>query len=218
MYVNRRPKIPSGKITEDLINQHARDARKKLEGSRMMNHKKIADDVSAVSSIHSNVTRALRVRMRVKPKKTLVPAPPQPPTKSVTNFAPPMELSLTSIVIAGPQTRPKRKAATKATESFQTTQKTKRSSPSITDSEESVASTQTCPPTTSSSLAPSRQKRRQLIKKTQIQNKSIVSTIQKTEAKNQNVESDYTVRPFHRYKHTRPNTVFPQIMKGQKHH
>ena len=68
IYANRRPKTPSGKITEDLINQHARQARKKLEGNKKMKHKKIADHVSAVSSIHSNVTRALRVWMPVKPK------------------------------------------------------------------------------------------------------------------------------------------------------
>ena len=134
-----------------------------------MKHKKIADDVSAVSSIHSNVTRALRVRMPVKPKKTLVPAPPQPPKESVTDFAPPMELPFASIVIAEPPTQHKRKSATKATESFQPTQKRKRSSPSITESDQSLASNQVCPPAKSSSSAPSRQKRRQLIKQTQIQ-------------------------------------------------
>ena len=83
--------------------------------------------------------------------------------------------------------RDPKKAATKATESFQPTQKRKKSSPSLTESDESLASTQTCPLATSLSSAPSRQKRRQLIKQTQIQNKSIVSTIQKTAAKNQNV-------------------------------
>ena len=108
-----------------------------------MKHKNIADDVSAVSLVHSSVTRALRVRMPVKPKKTVVTAPPQPPTERVTNFAPPMELPLTSIVIAEPPTRPQRKAATKATESFRPTQKRKRSSPFITESDESLASTQT---------------------------------------------------------------------------
>ena len=163
-----------------------------MEGNTKMKHKEIADDVSAVSSIHSNVTRALRVRMPVKPKKTLEPAPP---TESVSDFAPPMELLLTSIVIAEPPTRPMRKAATKATESFQPKQKRKRSSPSITESDESLASTQTCPPATSSSSALLRQKRRQLIKQTQIQNNSIVSTIQKTAARNQNVGSDYTTNP-----------------------
>ena len=108
IYANRRPKKPSGKITEDLINQHAREAWKKLEGNEKMKHKRIADDVSAVSSIHSNVTRALPVRMQVKPKQTVVPAPPQPPTESVTDFAPPMELPLSSTVNAEPPTRPKK--------------------------------------------------------------------------------------------------------------
>ena len=31
IYANRRPKVTSGKITEELINQHAKEARKKLE-------------------------------------------------------------------------------------------------------------------------------------------------------------------------------------------
>ena len=70
IYANRRPKVPSGKITEELINQHAKEARKKLQGNRRMKHQKIADDASAVSSIHSNVTQALIVRMPTKPKRT----------------------------------------------------------------------------------------------------------------------------------------------------
>ena len=46
--------------------------------------------MGAVSSIHLNVSRALRMRMPAKPKKTLVPEPPQPPTKTVIDIAPPM--------------------------------------------------------------------------------------------------------------------------------
>ena len=34
IYANRKPKVPSGKITEDLINQHAREARRRLEGKK----------------------------------------------------------------------------------------------------------------------------------------------------------------------------------------
>ena len=216
IYANRRPKIPSGKITEDLINQRAREVRKKLEGNQKMKHKKIADDVSAASSIHSNVTSSLRVRMPVKPKKTLVPAPPQPTTESVTDFAPPMELPLTSIVIAEPPTRPKRKSATNATESFQPTQKRKRFSPSITESDEFLASTQTSPPTTSSSSTPSHQKRRQLIKQTQIQNKSIVSTIQKTAAQNQNVDSHYRVNPCSSVRNNQTQYYISPNYEGQE--
>ena len=192
IYANRRPKVPSGKITEELINQHAKEARKKLEGNKRMKHRKTTDDASAVSSIHSNVTRALRVRMPTKPKRTVVPAPPQPPTENISDFAPPMELPLTSIEIAKPPSRPKRKAATKASAALQPL-KRKRASPSITESDESIASVQTCPPTTSSSSAPSRNKRRQLIKQTQIQNKSIVSSIKKLAAQSQDAETDYTV-------------------------
>ena len=84
-YANRRPKVPSGKITEDLINQHAREARKKLEGNKKMKPKRIA----GVPSIQSNVTIALRVRMPVKPKRTLVPAPPEAPSENVIEFASP---------------------------------------------------------------------------------------------------------------------------------
>ena len=114
IYANRRPKVPSEKITEQLINQHAKEARKKLEENRRMKHRKIADDASAVSCIHSNFARALRVRVPTKPKWTVVPAPPQPPSENLNDFAPPMELPLTSIVIAEPPSRTKRKAATKA--------------------------------------------------------------------------------------------------------
>ena len=87
--------------------QHAKEARRKLYGNKKVKHKRIADDLSTVSSIHSNVSRALRVRMPAKPEKAFVPAPPQPPTETVINFAPPMALSQTSIVIAEPPTRPK---------------------------------------------------------------------------------------------------------------
>ena len=102
IYANRRPKVPSGKITEDLISQHAREARKKLEGNKEMKHRKIADDASTVSSIQSNVIRALKVRMPTNPKKTVVPAPSQTSSEILSDSAPPMELPLTSIVIAEP--------------------------------------------------------------------------------------------------------------------
>ena len=180
----RNSDLPTGKIAEGLFNQHAKEARRKLEGNKKFKHKTIADDMSAVSCIHSNVSRALRVRMPIKPKKTIVTAPLQPPTETVTDFAPPMTLPQTSIVIAEPLIRPKRKAASKATEALQPSQKRKRSSP-----------TQTCPPTVSSTSAPSRQKRRQMNKQQQIKNKSILSTIQKTAARDQNEETNFSVGP-----------------------
>ena len=116
--------------------------------------------MSAISLIHSNVSRALRVRMPTEPKKTIIPAPPQPPIETVTDFAPPLFLPQTSIVIAGPPTRSQRKVI----EALQPMQKRKRSSTSITESDESKESMQTCPLILSSTTAPSKQKRRQMIK------------------------------------------------------
>ena len=114
MYANRRPKIPSGKTIEDLIIHHAKESRKKLEGGKRMKHRKLADDVSTVSKIHSNVTRALGVRLPTKPKKAITTAPQKQPTEITSDFAVPMEMPSTSIVKAEPPSRPKRKATTKA--------------------------------------------------------------------------------------------------------
>ena len=57
-----------------------------------------------------------------------------------------MTLSQTSIVIAEPPPRPKRKSDMRATTTAQPSQKRRRSSPSITESDESMASTQACSP------------------------------------------------------------------------
>ena len=114
VYANRRPKLPTGKTTEELKNHHAKESRKKLEGGKRMKHRKVADDVSTVSAIHSNVTRALRVRMPTKPKKQQATAPPNQTTESNNDLAVPMGLPTSSIVIPEPPSRPKRKAATKA--------------------------------------------------------------------------------------------------------
>ena len=75
--------------------------------------------MSAVSSTYSNVSRPLRARLPTKPKRTIVPAPPKPPTEMVIDFAPPMVLPKTLTVIPEPPTRQKRKVATKATEALQ---------------------------------------------------------------------------------------------------
>ena len=100
LYPNRRPKTPTGKISEDLISHHAKENRKKLEGGIRMKHRKIADNISVVSSIHSNVTRALRVRMPTKPKRTVITAPPKPAAEVTSDIAVPMEMPSTSTVIA----------------------------------------------------------------------------------------------------------------------
>ena len=134
--------------------------------------------------------------MPTKPKRTVITAPPQPTTADMGDFAPSMELPLKSIVIAncGAPTMPKRKAATKATAALQPL-KRKRSSSSITESDESLASVQICPLTTSSSTAPLRSKRRQLIKQTQIQKKPIVTSIKKAATQKQHVDTNFTVGP-----------------------
>ena len=194
LYANRRPKTPTGKITEDLISNRAKESRKKLEGGKRMKHRKIADDISAVSSIHSNVTRALRVRMPTKPKRTVTTAPPKPTAEVTSDFAVPMEMPASSIVIAEPPSRPKRKAATKASSALKPL-KRQRSTPSVTESDETIASVQICSPIASSSSATSRNKRRQIIRQTQIQNRSIISTLKTAAAQSQHNESDFIVGP-----------------------
>ena len=174
IYANRRPKIPTGKTTEEMIHHHAKELRKKLEGGKKMKHRKVADDVSTVSSIHSNVTRALRVRMPTKPKKQQTTAPRNQTTESNNDLAVPMELPTSSIIIAEPPSRTNRKAATKASAAL-IPSKRKRSAISTTESDESVNPIQSCPPTTPSTSAIGKQKRRQNIKKQQIENKSIIS-------------------------------------------
>ena len=106
-----------------------------------MEHRKIADDIRAVSSIHSNVTRALRVRMPKKQKGTVITAPPKPPAEVTSDFAVPMEMPSSSIEIAEPSSRPKRKAATNASAALKPS-KRQRSTPSVTASDESIASVQ----------------------------------------------------------------------------
>ena len=192
IYANRGPKLPTGKTTEELIQHHAKESRKKIEGGKKMKHRKVADDVSTVSSIHSNVTRALRVRISTKPKKQQTTAPPNQTTESNNDLAVPMGLPTSSIVIAEPPSRPKRKAATKASAALLPS-KRKGSAISTTESDESVTPIQSCPPTTPSTAAIGKQKRRQNLKKQQIENKSIISAIQTAAAQSNQEESNFTV-------------------------
>ena len=133
-------------ITEESINRHAKDATGKIQGDKKIKHRGINDDTSCVSSIHLTLSRALRVRMPTKTKNIVVPAPPNPPYETNTDFTLPMTVPQTSNVIAEPPSSPKRKAAMRATTTTQPSQKRRRSSPSITESDESMASTKTCPP------------------------------------------------------------------------
>ena len=131
--------------------------------------------------------------MPTKPKRSIT-APPKQPAEIRSDSAVPMEMPSTSIVIAEPPNRPKRKAATKASAAL-IPSKRKRSTTSITESDESVTSVQTCPPTTSSLGVIARNKRSQIIKQQQIQNKSIISAIKTAAVQSQESDSDITVGP-----------------------
>ena len=123
-----------------------------------------------------------------EPKKLVVTAPPKPPSEIATDFALPMKLPKISSVIAKPLSRPKRKAVMRATTTTQPSRKRERSSPSITESDESMVFAQTCPPNLLGSSAPSKQKRLQMLKEQQKKNQFIISTIKNTAARNQNSE------------------------------
>ena len=116
--------------------------------------------------------------MPTKPKKIGVPVPPKQQPLTTTEFARPLTLPQALPIFAEPPKRPKRKAAIRAQPTTKSSQKQKRTSPSITESDESTASTQTRPPTLSVSSEPSRKKRRQMLKEQQIKNRSILTIIQ----------------------------------------
>ena len=140
--------------------------------------------------------------MPTKPKRQLSTTPPNQPIELGNDPVVPMELPITSIVIAEPPSRPKRKAATKASVALIPT-KRKRSTVSVTELNESATSVQTCPPTTSSTGAIGKHKRRQDIKKQQIENKSIISAIQTAAAQSNQEETNFTVGPCS------PTTSYP---------
>ena len=83
--------------------------------------------------------------MPTKPKRTVITAPSKQPAEVTSDFTVPMVMPSTSIIIAEPPSRPKRKAATKASAALKPL-KRQRSTPSVTESDESIASVQTCPP------------------------------------------------------------------------
>ena len=212
----RGPKIPKGNTTEELINRHSKDSKRKIEGDKKIKHRRINDNTSCVSSIHSNVSRALRMRLPTKPKKIVITAPPKPPSET-TDFALPMTLPKTSIVNSESPSRPKCKAAMRAPTTTQPSQKRRRSSPSITESAKSMAFTQTCPPNLTANSAPSQQKRRQMPKEQQIKNKPIISTIKNIAARNKDKKlSDFQVGFVLLISRTQLNITSPPTMKVQK--
>ena len=135
--------------------------------------------------------------MPTKPKRTVITAPPKPPPEVTSDFALPMEMPSTSIVIAEPPSIPKRKAATKASAPLKPL-KRQRSTPSVTESDKSLASVQTCLAQLQVPTHPNETKRDNLLSKhrSQIKNKSIISAIKTAAAKSQQNKSDFTVGPF----------------------
>ena len=132
------------------------------------------------------MSRALRVRMPTKPNNTRAA---ETTTPNNNRFGAAIDTSQASMVIAEPLSCPKRKAAMRATPRTQPSQKQKTPSPSITESNESMALTQTCPEICQQECVPSRQKRGQMLIEQQLKNKSIISTIKNSADQNQETES-----------------------------
>ena len=137
------------------------------------------------------MSQSLRLRMPKYCNKIVVPAPPNRPPQMTTVLAPLLKLPQTLIAIAESPSHPKCKAAIRATPTTQPSKKRKRWSPSITDLDESMASTQYCLPDLSASSAPTRQKRCQKLKEQQIMTKSIISTIRKTADQNRETQTSH---------------------------
>ena len=63
------------KKTKEMITRHARDVKKNRGGGKKRKRRRITVDSSCNSSLHSNESRALQVRMPARPRKMSVPAP-----------------------------------------------------------------------------------------------------------------------------------------------
>ena len=114
-YVDRGTKAPAGKIIKKLMIKHAGDAKKRIEEDKKVKHRRLAGDTSCVTSVHSNVSRALRVRMPKKPMKLIVPAPQTHLVQSTSVIAPQTSgtqsrPTTAEQVIRGPPQRPNRKS------------------------------------------------------------------------------------------------------------
>ena len=174
-----------------MVIKYERDARKKNEAGNNIKHRRIIDDSSCVSLVHSNVSRAMRVRKPKMPRKVNLPTPQIQLLQSTSKLTPHRSvthstLATTEQVIKEPPQRLKRKLTIKTTQPF--SYKRLRKSPSITELDEPLNSTQTFVPIFSFSIAPPRQKHRQLLKQKQIENKSIIPTIQRTATQNPDVQ------------------------------
>ena len=85
MYAQRRP-APYEQTTETKIAKHSNDLKRQKRGEIKIRHSQ-RDTTSVVSSINSNVSRALKVRKPVKP---------QPKRRRNTNITEPSDTAMTS--------------------------------------------------------------------------------------------------------------------------
>ena len=163
-----------------MVIEYERDARKKNEAGNNIKHRRIIDDSSCVSLVHSNVSRAMRVCKPTMPRKVNLPTPQIQLLQSTSKLTPHRSVTHSTLataeqVIEEPPQRLKRKLTIQTTQPF--SYKRLRKPPSITELDR--------PPL---SIAPPRQKYRQLLKQKQIENKSIIPTIQRTATHNPEVQ------------------------------
>ena len=132
-YADCKPKPKTEKLAEELIQKHAKDAPIKTTRRKIIKCRRIKYDTSCVSSKHLNASRVVSLRISIMPQKVEPVAPQSQTQQGIT----------TSVeqVIATPPKRLKRKQAL-ITTTQQTTSKRQCTSPSITESDKFVNSTQ----------------------------------------------------------------------------
>ena len=120
----------------------------KIEDGKKIKDSRISDNSICVSLVPSNVSHALQVRMSVMPMKFCEPAPQNAVIQSTPITR--------EQIIKEPPNGPNRKTTTNINQ--QCLSKRQGISPSITKSDESMISTQKCPPTVLSKRTLSPQK------------------------------------------------------------
>ena len=140
-----------------------------------MRQRRITDNTSCVSSVHAIVSRALLVRMPIKPRKLNVPAPQMNVVQSTSAIAP--QTSVTQFtpitaeqVIAEPRQCTKRKLTSNTTQKPNNLLRSDEKLPLNHRAGRIIGFNRDMPPTFSSIKAPSRRKRRQTLKQKQIEN------------------------------------------------
>ena len=146
-YIKRlAPTLSEKKTAEEKICKRAKDTLKKLEGGVNNKHKRSKHDAISVSSLYSNVLRALKVLMPTMPTRTNF-SPQIPSTDSDNKTAlqnPTTDSNNDNVQHTVPQPPTKSKRRQPDT-TKQPPCKRKRSSPSITESDQSNEYPQTFP-------------------------------------------------------------------------